>query len=474
MLLVTLLWRSPSLFDPPWVNDEGTYFAISQAMAHGYRLYAGIWENKPPALYLLYSAVYHWFGASLIAIRLVAAAAVLLLVWTSWRLIEQLVDRQYAPVGALLVGILFGVPFLEGTTANAELFVALLAAVAVDFALVRRWVAAAGFLLGVAVLFKVVAIFDAAALGLWILFNGPRTEANAGLTPQIRTATLYACAVVLVPAVSGVTTWCSGTLSPMLSDAVLYNVGYVGRGNGGGLPWLLSIKVAILAALTAGLRRRSFPLLWLVFAAFGAVLSGRVFGHYLLQPIVPATLVLVGAVSRRSYSPNLLATVVLVAALAGSLLAAAGGWLLAAGGHDSILARRLQYYPNVVRLLVRQQPYSAYVREIDDHVTRNEAVARAIRRLPPGSLLVWGNTPWVYVLSDRLPATLYTSALRVPEVPGETAALRRALATKRPAVVVIIRPALPPLGAGSDALRRGYRLLRRIGTADLYVRAATR
>ncbi|HEX6510174.1 MAG TPA: hypothetical protein VF221_21295, partial [Chloroflexota bacterium] len=75
--LVSLLWRLPSLFDPPWVNDEGTYFAVAQSMAHGYRLYADVWENKPPGIYLLYGAVYHAFGPELIAVRIVAAAIAL-------------------------------------------------------------------------------------------------------------------------------------------------------------------------------------------------------------------------------------------------------------------------------------------------------------------------------------------------------------------------------------------------------------
>src|SRR5579862_3042338 len=75
LLAVALLWRLPSFLDPPWVNDEGTYFAVAQAMSRGLRLYVDVWENKPPALYLLYGAVYHWLGASLLAVRLLATAA---------------------------------------------------------------------------------------------------------------------------------------------------------------------------------------------------------------------------------------------------------------------------------------------------------------------------------------------------------------------------------------------------------------
>src|SRR5438270_10676870 len=106
VLLVTLLWRLPSLFDPPWVNDEGTYFAVAQALTHGYSLYNGVWENKPPALYLLYTAVYHPLGPSLVAVRLVTAVAVLVLVRTAWSLTALLVSSSWAPAVATLTGLL--------------------------------------------------------------------------------------------------------------------------------------------------------------------------------------------------------------------------------------------------------------------------------------------------------------------------------------------------------------------------------
>src|SRR5437588_3311418 len=107
MVAVTLLWRLPSFFDPPWVNDEGTYFAVAQAMAHGYKLYAGVWENKPPALYLVYSAVYHPFGASLIAIRIVTLLAVMALVVTVYGLALHWVSTSGALFAAMLCGLLF-------------------------------------------------------------------------------------------------------------------------------------------------------------------------------------------------------------------------------------------------------------------------------------------------------------------------------------------------------------------------------
>lgn len=503
VLLVSLFWRLPSLFDPPWVNDEGTYFAVAQAMAHGFALYNRAWENKPPALYLLYTAVYHSFGASLIAIRCITAVAVLGLVSTAWRLGTYFVGPEWSPSVALLTGLLFGVPFLEGTTGNAEVFVALFAALAVEQGIVRvRWWAA-GILIGAAVLFKVVAAFDGAALGLALL-SSARSSGNApseqtcvdteiepafsgsgwawGHSPYVtrtdhldkwsRALAIFVGSSISVVAVACVLAAHAEILRGMIRDAFLYDVGYVGHGNGGGVPWFLALKVAVLIGLACIAWRRPFPILWLIFAAFGALFSGRLFGHYLLQAVVPLVLTLCLAFCRRNWSAQRLPVYSVGTFLSLALGAGLAGWLLAATGRDSIFARRLQYYPNFARYAIGAESYSTYRDEIDDHVARNEAIARALKNLPPGYVLVWGNTPWIYPLSGRLPATRYTSALRAPAVPGETESLRAAVLAAGPEEVVVIAPPMPPLGEARTSLSRRYRESTRIGNAVIYVRSA--
>lgn len=453
--VLSLLWRLPSLFDPPWVNDEGTYFAIAQAMAHGYRLYAGVWENKPPLLYLVYAAVYHLFGPSLLAMRLLAAILTVGLVLLTYRLAILWVDRCQAAAAAFLTGLLCGVPFLEGTTANAEIFLAFFAAAGMAFGL-RHHALPAGLCLGLAALFKVVAGFDALALALWLLAYR-RREFPA-----------YLAGAVLPLALTLLLAAHFHLLAAMLRDAFLYDLGYVGRGNG--TPWLLAVKVLALLAITVWLWRRPFPYLWLVYALAGALVSGRVFGHYFLEVVVPLVLSL--ALATRAHRRPLRRSLVGLAAafVLGAAVSAAAGWVLAATGHDSIFVRRLQYYANFVRYATGSESYAAYRSQVDRHVTRNIEVARQLTRLPPGHLLVWGNVPWVYVLSGRLPATAYTSALRVPAVPGETATLRASLAAGVPEEVVVIEPPLPPLGSARRSLRRRYRAAARIGNALIYTR----
>jgi dolichyl-phosphate-mannose-protein mannosyltransferase len=459
IVLLSLWWRLPSLFDPPWVNDEGTYFAVAQAMAHGYRLYAGVWENKPPGLYLLYSAVYHSFGASLVPIRVIAALVTALLVLLTYRLALRPLDAVGASAASLLVGLLLGVPFLEGTTLNAELPLAALSACAVYAALERNRPSVAGVCMVAAIAFKAIAGFDAIALGIWLVLH--RRNQVRGYLGGAATTALVGCFAV----------WRAGILGPMVRDAFLYDLGYVGHANGGSIPWLVLVKLVGLALVTVGLRRAPLYYLWSAWAVAGALFSGRVFGHYTLQAVVPVSISVVMLL--RDHTRRRLLVALPCAFVAAALTAAFVGWGLAASGHDSIFARRLQYYSNFTRFAVHAESYNQYRGQVDDHVARNERVVAALATLPAGKLLVWGNTPWIYALSGRTPATPYTSSLRQPQVPTETATLRQSLLKRVPAVVVVIEPASPGLGAGRQALARDYRLRSKIGNAAIYVRASS-
>jgi hypothetical protein len=256
----------------------------------------------------------------------------------------------------------------------------------------------------------------------------------------------------------------------MVHDAFLYDFGYVGHGNGGAIPWLIAVKLLGLMLVTVALRRAPLFYLWSAWTIVGALFSGRVFGHYALQAVVPVA-ISSAMLLRRHVSPRLVVALP-CAFLGAAVMAAVVGWSLAAMGHDSIFARRLQYYANFGRFALQTESYIAYKSQIDDHVARNEHVVAALDALPPGKLLVWGNTPWIYVLSSRLPATPYTSSLRQPQVPAETATLRHSVQYQIPAVVVVIEPASPALGSARITLTHKYRLQRQIGNAAIYERAS--
>src|SRR5260221_5506199 len=116
------LLRLPSLFEPYWYGDEGIYEVIGYAMRHGRILYSGIWDNKPPLLYLIYALFSgDQFGAKLASLLVGVLSVVVLYFLAKKRLVKRL--HVYIATGFFTV--LFGIPLLEGNIANAENFMLL-------------------------------------------------------------------------------------------------------------------------------------------------------------------------------------------------------------------------------------------------------------------------------------------------------------------------------------------------------------
>src|SRR6185312_14427008 len=130
------IWRIPGLADPPWLNDEGVYATVGRALLHGERLYRQVWENKPPAIYLVNAAAEQVGGAVhvITAMRLLALVASVVALTAIYRLMSARRGPMLALLAVVLTGIGLDLPLIDGTEANAEIFVA--AASAVGMALV--------------------------------------------------------------------------------------------------------------------------------------------------------------------------------------------------------------------------------------------------------------------------------------------------------------------------------------------------
>jgi len=180
-LLITsfffFLLRLPSLFEPYWYGDEGIYQVLGIAMNQHRLLYRDIWDNKPPLLYFVYSI----FGSDQFWVRLFSLLVGLLTVIAFYFLVRKLFEKERIVwITTALFTLLFGLPLLEGNIANAENFM-LLPIITAGFLVLKstetkipnakyKLLLTAGFLLGVAFLFKIVAVFDFGALLVFFCF----------------------------------------------------------------------------------------------------------------------------------------------------------------------------------------------------------------------------------------------------------------------------------------------------------------
>src|SRR5258708_5061209 len=181
------LLRLPSLFEPYWYGDEGIYEVIGFALRHGRLLYQGIWDNKPPLLYLLYAI----FNGDQPTVRFVSLldglTSVILFFFLAKKLFRQ---EKISMTTTTLFALLLGTPLIEGNIANAENFMiplilasALLILNTADKQTKKHSLSylilntkyfilfTSGLLLGLAFLFKVVSVFYLCAFTLFLFFK---------------------------------------------------------------------------------------------------------------------------------------------------------------------------------------------------------------------------------------------------------------------------------------------------------------
>ena len=262
------LLRFPSLFEPYWYGDEAIYEVLGKAINTGRLLYVGIWDNKPPLLYLFYAFV----QSDQFSIRLLSLLFGLASVCLFFFVAKMLFSPQYigkktvshtmltlcAYCSTAIFAVLFALPIFEGNIANAENFIALPIIFGAYLTLLyiqrenKTILLAIGFVLSLAFLIKVVAIFDMAAFSLFLLIS--QTSSLRKITASF--SLFFSLGIAFsVPIILTILFFIAKGAGGYFIDATLQqNVGYVGYGNAFIISQgLLIIKTILLVTVVIAL-----------------------------------------------------------------------------------------------------------------------------------------------------------------------------------------------------------------------------
>jgi 4-amino-4-deoxy-L-arabinose transferase-like glycosyltransferase len=317
LALGTIALRLPYL-DVPISADEGGYATAAYWWARGDTLYENITITRPQGIFVVFRLIDALGLGTVRGIHLFAAAWVALAMLALFWLVARLWGRAVALAAAVLFAVVMATPWMQGYSANAELFMTLPLLLGLG-ALLRSddsplgdrralaWIAASGLAGAVALLLKPsgVALLPLAALWLarrwrveraaprrWLLAEGMLLLGwAAGLLPALVHGLLtapdrYLGAVIFYRV--GQDSLIGGALSHQI-DYFLTNTFYLV----GHLPILLFAPFGLALAAHDGDRRaRAFLALWLLTALGGTALGGNWFLHYyqqLLPPLAIAT-----------------------------------------------------------------------------------------------------------------------------------------------------------------------------------------
>lgn len=431
---VFFLLRLPSLFEPYWYGDEGIYQVIGMALNKGRLLYAEIWDNKPPLLYILYAL----FSSDQFTLRLVSLIFGLFSVIAFFFLAKLLFSSHQKTVffATALFAILFATPFLEGNIANAENFMLLpiiLSAILIfrTTQVKKPQLFIAGFLLSIAFLFKVVAIFDFAAFFMFILFITYKGREYIFL--QIKKVSPFLFGFFLPIFITALFFIFVGAFWDFFNAAFFQMVGYVGYGNAFLIrQGLLFIKLILLSLflLFLFLKRGVFSvnalfiLSWLAFSLFNALFAQRPYTHYLLV-LLPSFVLFLGLILQTRKKANFLALLFLLIILTSNF---------------RVYGKIPQYYQNFISLIKGDKSVSSYRAFFDSSTPRDYALSEFLKAhtKKKDEIFIWGNNAQVYALVGKLPPGRYTVAYHITASKASLIETKRKLKEQNPRFIIIM------------------------------------
>ena len=411
--VVFFFLRFPSLFEPYWYGDEGIYQTLGLGMNEGKLLYRDIFDNKPPLLYFLYSLV----SSDQFMIRFLSLIAGILAVISFFFLSKKLFNNINVSFAATsLFAVLFGLPLIEGNIANAEnfmLFPTIVAAILVLKSLEEkiqnkkyRLLLYSGLILGLSLLFKIIAVFDFAAFFVFLFFANYTKNLWQGIKGLIPFFVGFVLPITLVTLFFIF----NDSFSYFLKAVLFNNVGYINYGNKFIIPQgLLVFKLILLFlfSLFVFSKRKKygnsfvFVSLWLSFSLFNAYFSQRPYTHYVLV-LIPAFCLSFG-LFWLSKNFSKLAGVLTIASFIAVLLS------------FSFYIKTVFYYQNFVSFLTGNKTVYDYQRFFDRNTPNDYELAGYIKlhTKPTDNIFIWGNNAQVYKLTGKLPPGRYTVSYHI-------------------------------------------------------------
>ncbi len=294
--MLVLILRIPSFFEPYNYGDEMIYLTLGQGIRQEIPIYSGLYDNKPPLLYLTAAAAgsLFWFKAALAAFNLASIVAFFKIGNTLFG------QGKIVKISTIIFALATTLPILEGGTANAENFMMLptLLAIYITFSRAKTFknLFLSGFLFGVSALYKIPAAFELPLIPLFWLIT---TDLNKKSFIEIVKNSFYIALGFAAP-IFLTFTWYffRGGLADYIKAAFLQNISYISswRPSDAQKPFLIKNAPILARALVVFLglgalvfyrKRLSKPFIfisvWLLLALFAVTLSERPYPHYLLQ-----------------------------------------------------------------------------------------------------------------------------------------------------------------------------------------------
>lgn len=445
------------------------YLSLGEGVRQGIPLYQGLYDNKPPLLYLLAA-----ISGSLFWFKVILAFWNLGTIIIFWKFTQALYPNKIRlqKIAVSVFGLLTTLPLLEGNIANAEVF--MIGPIILAFWLLfskrhtPKNLVLSGILFSLASLFKIPAIFDFPVIIIFWLITLGLGQKNLKTTLQKSLSLALGLAIPF--ALTFVWYFLKGAGKEYFTAAFLQNLGYLSswRASSSSTPFLVkNLPLFIrLTVVFAGLiiiywkkKRLSsqfiFITIWLLFGLFAVTLSERPYPHYLIQIVGPISFLLGILFTDKTLLQSL---TIIPLALAFFVPVYYKFWYYPT----------VSYYSNFLKFGVGRQNKNQYFQLFGQQVLRNYEVAAFISRITQkeDKIFVWEDGPSVYALTRRLPPIKFVAGYHIKDFSSLKEVAN--LLEKNPPKIVVYLPNSTNFSELKNLLERKYLLLTDIQGAGVW------
>lgn len=467
-----LILRLPSLFEPYWYGDEGVYLTLGQAIRKGLVLYNQIHDNKPPTLYYLAA-----FAQTVFGFRLLLALWMIPTIYFFHRLSQKFLSSSLARLATFLFLIITSIPLLEGNIANSEIFMLLptiIGILLVFQSISFSSIICSGLLLGFAFTLKVPVAVEFAFLFFWIFLISCRFDLRSVKWKSlIIKLSVFSFAFALPILLYAFYFYFRGAFNNFLFAAILQNFGYLsswatgtqsasvasggllGRGVLLAVFWLLIYFLAAKKIISHSITFISF---WFSATLFAALLSARPYPHYLIQ-VLPPLVIIISLIFEKHLKYIRYSLIVFPLFLAFVFF-----------HYHFYTYPVFSYYRNFYSHLNSLNSLE-YRNFFGSEVNNTYAISAYIKANTSSSesIFVWGDNPFIYVLSDRLPVGRFTVAYHIVDF-NQYQTVADKLRVQFPNFIVYYPQPSRPYPQLDDFISRYYFPIKSFGSTVVYRR----
>lgn len=469
LLLIVIVLRIPSFFEPYSYGDEMIYLTLGQGIRQGVPFYKGLHDNKPPLLYIMAG-----IAGNLFWFKVILTTWCIATILCFWKLAETLFPQnsKLTKTATYIFSLLITLPLLEGNIANAELF--FIGPIIYSFYLLfsqrqtPRNLFISGLFFSIATLFKVPAVFDLfAILVFWLIQNGFKKESLIKFLKN----TLYLSVGLLLPIILTII-WYTlrGAFREYVVAAFLQNLGYVSSWRSEvqkipffvkNAPLLIRFGIAVLGSIILFWQRKKlsksfiFICLWLLFTLFAVTLSERPYPHYFLQAVAPLSLLFGILITDKTRLQTLS---IIPLSLAFFIPVYFKFWYYPTS----------TYYIKFFKFVTQKTNKNQYFSSFNKNTPRNYEIAKLIMTLTSKKdpVFVWGDTATIYALSHRLPPIKYVADYHIRDFSSNKEIIKLLLAN--PPKIIVILPEGDSFPELNTLAQERYVLLSNIDGAKIW------